>query len=310
MPVKRPFFIVGSPRSGTTLLQAMLNAGETMFIPPETHFLPTYSVWTTGGWRRPDREQVLRLIKKTVCERNELPVIWPELRRELETTGKDAVNQFDTLLSHIQNRRAPDRRIGEKTPAHLLYVERLAEHYRDAQFIRIVRDGRDVVVSHREAFGSHPLHMAVRWRVHQRQSQRFSVALSENRFLTVRYENLVTEPEEELRRVCAYLDEPFDPAMLRPQDRDELGFAKRESHKVRTLMPIDTTRIGRYRDILAPRTIAMLQVVFGKTLVEEGYELDPVSNIVGYVTAALEFPKMVVKLRRSRAQQRRNIHDL
>lgn len=304
MKRRTPFFVVGTPRSGTTLLQVMLNRGPTLYIPPETHFLPYYSHWTGKTRSSRDQFRILDLVKQKICDRNELPVDWPQLKRELRAAPGTMLRQFDALLAHLIAQNHSNRRLGEKTPGHLHYVDDILDLYPTAQIVRLVRDGRDVVVSHNEAFGSNMLHMAFRWRQDQRRSSRLAEVVPAGQYLNVRYEGLVRESEQELRRVCRFLGEPFDQAMLTPEKRRVRGFARRESHKERTWMPVDPSRVGRYRKILRPRTLAMLQTVFGSELAAEGYELDDVPKLPGYATLGVELPKMIW-LRRKAKQRRR-----
>jgi len=291
MATDRFFFIVGSPRSGTTLLQAMLCANPRFFIPPETHFMAAMRVFS-GRSPKPDEAGVLEMLRREVCERNELPVDWEELSAELRGVNEPAA-MFRVLLAHMGRRYAPGCRVGEKTPGHLLFADRLLSEFPDSQIINVIRDGRDVAVSHREAFDSLPLHSAYRWREHLQLHRRLTASVDPSRYTSVRYEDLVADPEAELRRLCAFLGEPFDPAMIRQHERHTTGFAQREQHKLRTLEPVTASRVGRYRAKLSRSELWAYQAVAGAELAAAGYAVDPYPSLAGKVVALLGTPRVL-----------------
>lgn len=306
MKLRKPFYIVGSPRSGTTLLQAMLASSTEIYIPPETHFfdIARQQKWLPGTPISEDEfERFLEAIRVRSCNRNELPVQWTLLEQELRDTDRTHAALFNALLNHIRVQRHPSCRIGEKTPGHLLFAEYLLDHHQESQIINVIRDPRDVVVSHSEAFDSHPLHTAIRWRrnyqIHLKLARKFSPL----RYTTVKYEDLVTNPEQQIKRLCEFLGQKFDQKMLNQHERKESGFAARESHKTRTLEPVTQTRVKRYRGVLKRRDIAMIQSIVGtKTLTACGYEKEKSSRLLGYSMAATKLPSMLL-WRRSKIKQ-------
>ena len=111
----------------------------------------------------------------------------------------------------------------------------------------------------------------------------------------MRYEDLVDEPERELRRLCGFLDEPFCEEMLEHHRRSESGFARTETHKARTFKPVTTSRVGRYRKHLSRSDIAVFQAIAGAELRAHGYELDRVPPLLGYIAAIPHMPTLVIK---------------
>jgi hypothetical protein len=289
MRTVRPFFIVGSPRSGTTLLQAMLASAPGLFIPPETHF---FEILRRPGHEAAGRDpealdRLIEDLRKFSCEVFELPVTWDQLEPALRAAAPDWAAMFDALLYHMQQTRPAPCRIGEKTPSHILQVEYILERFADAQVITIVRDGRDVVTSNRETFGSELSEMTTRWRDHQREHARLLGRMAAARYTSVRYEDLVTQPEGELRRLCAFLGEPFVPAMLAYHQRRESGFARFELHKLHTLQPLTDSRIGRYRSSLSRAEVARIEAIAGPELMANRYVLDttPGASLASTVTS-------------------------
>ena len=302
MQTKRPFFIVGTPRSGTTLLQAMFMASPGLYIPPETQFLGVCkrSERTHGP---PARDAGLdNIIKEVlaVCERHELPVDPGTLELELRACRRTYADLFDTLLWHIRTRCPGCRRLGEKSPVHLLFVPELLEMFPDSQVITVIRDGRDVALSQEESLERKTLRAALGWRRDQRLHAGYVRTLPPSRYTRVRYEDLVTQPPRELRRLCAFLDEPFCHQMLQPHLRPEKGFADWERHKALTMRPLTTTRIGRYRGQLSRSKIALVQAVAGAQLRANGYPLERVPPLAGYLRGAGQLPDLLLTQARNR----------
>lgn len=281
MPDTSYFFITGTSRSGTTLLQAMLSRGRGVFVPPETHFMPL--VWkhrrrlgqvsTDAGWTA---------AQQAIIQRSPIAgiVIDPGRFEELASKGP---RQYGTLLSAWlraaaeaqtpQGQECPSI-FGEKSPAHTMYMPELLAMLPGTQVVHIVRDPRDVAVSQRDAWNTPIMSSAVRWMLDQRQQQDIELLASSDRFVTVRYEDLVVEPEAQLRRVCDVLSITFTPDMLKPHQRSQSGFADREEHKHRTLESVTTSRVGRYRRELSPMELAAIERVCGGHMERLGYELE------------------------------------
>ena len=140
-------FIVGSPRSGTTLLRLMLDAHPLLTIPPETHFLPAVLELTGAGEAL--RQAFLRCIVDGPR--------WNDFHLSEETFERrlQAIEPFD--LTHglhafyrMYGERQQKPRWGDKTPGYVLHLRRIAGVLPTARFIHLIRDGRDVAASLRK----------------------------------------------------------------------------------------------------------------------------------------------------------------
>lgn len=284
MSTPRYFFITGTGRSGTTLLQAMLSRGRGVFIPPETHFMPL--IWqqrrrlgpiaSDRGWAAA-KEAIARRNKKAGIETD--PALFEQLADEgprhlatlLTAWLRSAAAQAP---SEAPGEAPPPSVIGEKSPVHASFVLELLAMIPDSSVVHIVRDPRDVAVSQREAWNGPTMSAAYRWLLDQKRHEELETLVSPQRFTTVRYEDLVTDPEAHLRRVCEVLPIEFAPEMLEPHKRSAKGYAERETHKQRTLEPVTNSRIGRYRQSLSPRAVAAIERTCRSQMPRFGYELD------------------------------------
>lgn len=156
-PSVRRLFIVGCPRSGTTVVQAALAAlpgvvsvGETEFV---LRLLGRFDGWlhdrpdTARVWRRRMRLVSARRARKLQAHMDRAfgDSQWsPRLRRRL--TGRACIDEFRRVLDATAARSGSTCWV-EKTPDHLAYVEVIAKHIPDAHFLHVVRNGEDVIAS-------------------------------------------------------------------------------------------------------------------------------------------------------------------
>lgn len=266
------FFIVGCGRSGTSLLQAMLSSHPDVILPVETKFFSVVAPGLPGAmdaaaawahaqrhwWIREmqlDEARVLDAARASGLE------VWPAL--------------FLGMLTAFRERHGRAR-VGEKSPGHVRHVPELARWYPQSRFIHIVRDPRAVCLSFLQAefAGKHLARHIRAWRnaidLHRREAAR----MSKDRYAMVRYEDLVRDPEPELRRLCDLLALPFDAAMLDPSKREHKGFGERQAqHMANTLKPVFTSSIDKWRSAMRPEHVALVEHALAVPMVELGYEL-------------------------------------
>ncbi len=190
-PFSRPVFILGSPRSGTTLLRSLIHAHPALCCGPETHFLVDLAKIVGPYWKRIERFGFPRRF-------------WTERIAAFLAGCHEA-------YAHQQGKV----RWADKTPAYSLCPDFLLELFPDAQFLHIIRDGHDVVASHFKRWGARSaLAAACRvWRSHVETVLDFQ-RRHPGRVFELRYEKLVADPEDVLRAVLEFLGEPWDPALL------------------------------------------------------------------------------------------------
>lgn len=273
--MENPVFIVGSGRSGTTMLRLMLDRHPDMAIPGESHFIP--EIWASRRRYMSgdllDAQRLARHILSTEAVKWwNIPeeAVWQRLRL-IENPGfADVVETIYLVYAEREGKR----RWGDKTPNYVLSIPLIARLFPAARFIHLVRDGRDVALS----FLSIPTgpdniwQAARRWRRYVGAGRAAGRALAPDRYLEVRYEDLVSRPEGELGRVCAFLDLRFDSIMLNPGESTLLKIQPswRFIHSRVVLPPTVGVRDWRRDMTLADRMA--FETVAGDTLTEFGYE--------------------------------------
>ncbi len=187
-----PIFVIGSPRSGTTLVRLMLDSHPRISCGEETHFLRDLEAVVGRNWA---------LVATYGLPRS----WWIEHLRGL----------YETFQAEVLARNGKSR-WAEKDPTYTLHLRFIEELFPDALYVHLLRDGHDVVASFRDRWGYKSAARAARseWARYVRAAQELGRRLPEQRFLELRYEELVTEPETQGRRLFEFLSEAWDPAVL------------------------------------------------------------------------------------------------
>jgi hypothetical protein len=242
--VERPIFLVGSERSGTTLVRLMLDHHPMLAFFFEFEY-SILSMSDDGGW--PDlREYHAHLRKDRIFNHARLSI----------DEGLDFPHLVDSFL--VQKRDRDGKPIVGATVHY--HFDRLLKIWPDARFIHIVRDGRDVARSIIEMGWAGNMYTAVDHWIHAEATwEEMCKTLPESRRVEIRYEALVTEPEKTLARVCDWIGVPYDPAMLSYSEHSTYG-------------PPSPKAIGQWRRKLAPREVALAESRIGDMLRERGYE--------------------------------------
>jgi hypothetical protein len=272
----RPFFVVGAGRSGTTMLRLILAGHPRLHVCPETWFIEDLAKHLP--LRRPltpaELEQAIGIIVNHFR--------WPDLKlTETELRGLTAVIERPTLRAILDTiygalaRSVGKPRIGDKTPVYVRILPILAELYPEAQFIHLLRDGRDVAMSYIEAGWHGRCHQGetFEWVVAVKAARRFAATARPGTWLELRYEDLVASPEAVLRPLCAYLGEAFDPAMVTIPDRIDLIPERERSIHRRLATSISTEHVGKWQRTLSPLELFVMEACLYRDLLENGYAL-------------------------------------
>lgn len=269
-------FLVGCPRSGTTLLRAMLDSHSQMAVPGESHFIPTL-VAARDRYDADGRLDVERFVTDLSAhprfERWELSTsdVRAALLRRPPLVLADAVRRLYGLYAAARGKP----RFADKTPDYVLQVPLLAAEFADAVFVHIIRDGRDVALSLVDVDWGVPTigAAAEMWSSYVAAGRRTGRALGAERYVEVRYEDLVAHPERELRTLCSFLELRYEDRMLAYHERADLvrrPVLSPTSHQRLSLPP--TTRMRDWRTELAPADVATFASLAGDLLDDLGYQ--------------------------------------
>lgn len=237
------FFVYAAERSGTTVFRLMLNAHPGIHNPIEADFLFDHIHRQSNGRWAYDTEvlSIDRIFEESQLRRPDPLPDGPEI---LEDFMRQFASRKPGLLSFNIHRNLP----------------KAATLRPDAKIIHLLRDPRDVARSSMGmGWAGLPHYGVEKWHVAERDWDAHVGAFAPLNVLELRYEDLITEPEAHLRKVCAFLDLPFDPAMLR-------------YHENTTYDAPDPSLIYQWREKMAERDAALVEARLGSLLTSRGYE--------------------------------------
>ena len=274
-PLKKPpFFVLGSQRSGTTMLRLMLNNHRNLCIPHETGFITDFyaKVGSYGDIRDADVQKAL-LQDISGSHHVSRGKLISQLDEVLGFPIVDYRSLVDAIFqAHIAQFDKP--RWGDKTPSYTEDIDILRQIFPDAKFIHLVRDGRDVLVSQKniEWFSRNVVRLIRDWQWKVSIAHKVGRVLGDD-FLEVRYEDLIREPEDTLRTLCAFLDEDYDPDMMSYNEvgKDTVPAESIRWHKNSIALP-NPNKIGAWKTKLSTSEKILFDDIAGDTLELFGYE--------------------------------------
>jgi hypothetical protein len=287
-------FVVGCPRSGTTLLQRMLDGHPSLAVANDTHFIPRALKGYDRGVNPPLTPDVVDRVRGYHRFRR-LGVPDEGVARAAARGG--TYRDFVSALYDEFGRMHGKPLAGEKTPDYVRSLPYLHDLFEWARSIHIIRDGRDVALSTldwaRDDKGPGRLALwaeepvatcALWWRWNVHLGRRDGAALGSSRYREVSYETLVASPEPTLRDLASFLDLPYDEGMSRfhaGKTRQEPGLSAKKAW----LPP--TKGLRDWRTDLVGRDLELFEALAGDLLSALGYER-AVDTVSDEVTAVAE----------------------
>jgi hypothetical protein len=272
-----PFFIVGNDRSGTTMLRLIVDRGRDAAVPPESMFLTDFAAAFETGEPRDAAagERLMRAVWEHPKVRLwELPPDPPAVPDGL--TGPDAYRFIAATPFEAYAALHGKPRWGDKTPHYVHHVDHLLALWPRARFVVLVRDGRDVALSLRRLpFGPNNAWAAAQWWARGIRAGTRAQDDHPDAVLTVRYEDLAAAPQEEVRRLCAFLGLGYDDDMLALEHVDPARIVPDQAAWFPTLFDgINTSAVGRWRREMSRRDRRIFAALAGAELEQLGYEVD------------------------------------
>ncbi len=284
-PGNRLVFVGGSPRSGTTLLQSMLDSHPDICGGPEFDLVPDI-----------------------VGLRNRLRASVASGRISVYGSDKDVDREVALFIERLLLPYAGSRDcqvLSEKTPWNVLAFKDLLEVFPAARFIFCVRDPRAVTASMlqvrqraREKGLLSPASTkntaAIIKTIETTNRTGFEAAGLSNRVLTVPYEQLVVDPEKETKRICDFLVMPWSEEMVRPGEKKHDGEKVLDGvwhyPEMYNSNP-DSRRLNRWQDQLTPAQKVMVAGAFGddEDLIKLGYRFPEELSVAQQVAGKVNF---------------------
>jgi Sulfotransferase family len=252
----------------------MLDAHPAIAVPYESHlynrFYPLMARRSAELGPGPVRERLVREILRTRALQHWRPQ--PSAEAILAAVRRPGFHGVVEALFETWTASRGKRRWGEKTPRHTLWWGTILEGFPHVKILHLVRDGRDVALSFRDApFGpKHVYQAAKHWMQYIQASEAAAVALGPAACLTVRYEDLLRDAEGQLRRICGFLGEDYDPVML-SYHRSDVPYPSDPRNLAALRQPVRNDNHTKWRGRLSRREQRIFEAIAGDVLERYGY---------------------------------------
>lgn len=257
--IHKPVFICGTGRSGTTLLAMMLDKHSNFVSGPEI--------------------KILQPISQLY---NDFRMTFSNGLNEYNIDQKILNDSFRDFISGFFLQRGINERIVEHTPLNILSIGPLSQIFPDSTFLHMIRDGRDVVCSLTEQNWVDPKTNKPLWFVESKQngakywmqiilSARQAVEKHQiyDRYLEIRYEDLIEDPETVLREIVWFLGESYEDSLMKYYK--EQSFSNNEHGPERKIYK---SSLQRWQSEFNDRDKQIVNAIAGDLLIDLGYEDD------------------------------------
>jgi hypothetical protein len=275
-------FIVGCPRSGTTLFRHIVGAHPQIAITPEAHWIPLWFEKRRG--LMPDGLVTPELVSELLAH-NKFALF--ELGREavMSLSGRGqpiSYASFVTGIFDLYGEARGKKVVGNKTPDSVRRIDTLHALWPEARFVHLIRDGRDVALSlmnwpsvRTKKPGTFPTWKddpvstaALWWELNVRRGREAGEALGPELYRELRYESLVAHPAQECATLCEFLSLAYDESMLNYHEAFKAAVGP---EVVRDRQPI-TSGLRNWRTQMPANDVERFEAAVGILLDELGYE--------------------------------------
>lgn len=287
-----PIFIIGNPRSGTTLLRLMLTCHRNIVIPPECGF----AVWLYDKYRHwepleKNSDSLLMGFIHDLMHCRKIETWNVEEKNLFEFLSGRKPSSYSDLVSYVyewyglsQGRNF--KRWGDKNNFHIHHILTIKAMFPNACFIHIVRDGRDVACSYKKlnerridspyapGLPNRIEDIAEQWKANLEIATKSFATIGWENVYEINFKDLILDTEMSLRNLCKQVGEEYDPSMLNYQVTNrERGLEPKEflQWKEKTLKPPIRGEVGRYKSELTEQEIHIFQSIAAKELANYGY---------------------------------------
>ena len=258
---KKLLFICGFPSGGTDLTKTLLNAHPDIYINGEMPFLKNLAEYGcrqgTVFTELKEIEEFQRVLKDLNIWGN-VENVGHDFSADLEIKGK---LQLDDVLRICFS--SCERQVwGNKTPQNTENIAALSRLFPEAHFLIVTRDVRDVCLSWKKKWGKDMIWCASKWANRMAKGWEAAQKLSSERYLFVKFEDILLDTEVVCRRICRFLDIPFSDRMLEHHKYTE----RKIDGKLNYGQPIKRDNKQKWRERLPDRKVKRIEEIAFDTM--------------------------------------------
>jgi len=301
-----PIFIVGPPRSGTTLVAKILGKHSRIFMPGETHFFD--DIYSMNKQLSDLSNQIIR--KKIIhklsmlynkynepSDQKRIDKLFSdgEIINKLESSCKSFRDIFSSFME-IQMLYEGKSRWGNNTPRDIFNLDEILSFYPNAKILVCLRDVRDFLLSYKYKWRVtapenikrikrmyHPVLTSLLWKSSVRIIPKIKSKISKDNLLIIKYEKLVEDPVDIVLKMCDFLGEKFEEKML---DIDSQNSSFQQKNR-----GIFISSVGRWRKLLSKEEIFIAQLINRRELNYLDYSLEKIHiNPLKVILIFISFP--------------------
>jgi hypothetical protein len=286
-------FIIGNPRSGTSLFRLMLNSHSMINATPECGFLhwwyKKYADWDSSFLLNSRLDEYISDLASSK-RIEDWKIDYSKLKEKIVKENPQNYAKLGELVYTFYGEQKGKKAkvIADKNNYYINHYNDLKEIWPDAKYILVVRDGRDVACSYlnietlitnspyKPKLSTDIKTISKEWLNNNQNILDFSKSLNENQFMMIRYEDFVKESELYLTKVCDFLGLQFEPEMLNyfiknAKEQDEPLSSL--DWKKKTLEKPDENNIGKYKIELQKESIDEFNSIAIDLLQQFNYEI-------------------------------------
>jgi Sulfotransferase family len=292
IPDSRPIFLIGNPRSGTSLLRSVLNAHPNIVIAPEcgfAHWLHSkYKTW--GEIDAQNRISISQYTKDLINSRKfkTWEISESTLRNAIEATAPKNYSNLTEMVYKLYKsvHKLHALRWGDKNNYYINHISLLHEIFPKAVYLYIIRDPRDVACSylnlaHKNVNSPYYPELPTQlseivdeWIINNNAATTSFQQLPYSTFYSFKYEDLVTDTQNTVKSICTFLNEEYDPSMLVPEKQKRAVEPQELMYwKEKLMTPISTSSVGRYKTDLSTAQIDLVENKAQNLLLKHKYHV-------------------------------------
>jgi len=296
-------FVIGKERSGTTLLQVILNGHPNIAAPPESRFIMLF--YSRYGNKKNWTEKELTNFCNDLFKEKAFKRDWNINKESLLESFITAKNiaTYPLLCKIVFYHFAPEKDIKlffDKNPIYCNFLPKLKMLFPEAKYIHLIRDYRANVVSHRRVFiTKQSVDITYRWLQMNKQVEE-AKSLSPERFFTLKYENLVREPAKSVQGFCSFFNVPVYEEIASEHTKYVYSSYSVNNNKhfrsvhQKVFTPITSDFVDEWKKILPPDDIFQAEIIAGK-YAEKMYEYPTLSSTK--LTRMNMFVEFIIKVK-------------